>query len=84
MTAARPDSRPLRHRPAITRPRSTAYRTPLQRRLADRELVILACRLQGLSVRLIASALGLDPARVVQVLDRLESRAENSTPGDSP
>jgi DNA-binding MarR family transcriptional regulator len=72
-------------RPTITR-RWTGpdYRTPLQRRLADRELVILACHLQGLSVRLIASALGLDPSYVSRTLDAIEERAIKSTPEDSP
>jgi len=71
-------------RPTITRRWiGPAYRTPLQRRLADRELVILACYLQGCSVRLIASALGLDPARIRQVLGEWE-HAENSPPEDSP
>jgi DNA-binding MarR family transcriptional regulator len=72
-------------RPTITRRWiGPAYRTPLQRRLADRELVILACHLQGCSVRLIASALGLDPSYVARVLEAIEERATKSTSEDSP
>jgi hypothetical protein len=58
------------------------YRTPLQRRLDDRNLVIFAAHEFGCPVRLIARALGIDPARVRQVLDDWE-HAKNSPPEDS-
>lgn len=61
---------------------SRPYRTPLQQRLADRNLVIFAARRFGCSVRLIARALDLDPARIRQVLDEFE-RVNDSTAEDS-
>ena len=53
---------------------SRPYRTPLQRRLEDRNLVIFAAHEFGCPVRLIARALGLDPARVRQVPRRVGAR----------
>lgn len=62
---------------------SPRYRTPLQRRLDDRDLVIYAAHMWGCPIRLIARALELDPARVRQVLGDWEE-AKNSPPEDSP
>lgn len=69
--------------PKLTRALTRASWTPLQRRLADREYVIFAAFVFGCSVRMIASALGLHPARVRQVLEGYESD-ESAPPEDSP
>ncbi len=59
------------------------FGTPLQRKLADRSLVIFAAHEWGCPVRMIARALDLDPARIRQVLDEWET-AKNSPPEDCP
>lgn len=75
---------PPRPAPRITRALVPRTGTALQRRLADRDLVIYSAHHFGCSIRLIAAAFGIDPAIVRDTIERFESGEENSSPEDSP
>jgi hypothetical protein len=71
-------------RPKITRALTARSHSALQRRLANRDLVIYSSYRFGCSIRLIAAAFKMDVAEVRHVIDRFELAAENPPPEDFP